>query len=285
MYIKDNITGVQHLGIPVVDLKESVKWYEEKLGFKNIFQKTVMFHGKFEAAFLQLKDLTLELYRVPDCDLSDIIHRSTGMIDHFSIDTADLDEYADLIYNRGANLSSNTPDGPVFLETIGENGVRFVCFTGPNGEIIELNQNYNVSYNGKTGLLGWSHLAIKVTDMKRSISFYEKLGFQKVMDGYLYNNAEKQAEITFIELKGFQIELIMPAGRAKTLTEYQPGHIDHIALDVKDAREAFYELKKEGFSLLNYTLTELPFFAHGVRFFMVEGPDGEKIEFSQIIRW
>ena len=29
MTIKENITGLQHLGIPAVDLGESIKWYTE----------------------------------------------------------------------------------------------------------------------------------------------------------------------------------------------------------------------------------------------------------------
>ena len=39
MTIKENVTGLQHLGIPAADQQESIRWYTELLGFEVIEEK------------------------------------------------------------------------------------------------------------------------------------------------------------------------------------------------------------------------------------------------------
>ena len=51
MTIQENVTGLQHLGIPAVDLKESIRWHTEVLGFENIEEKEIP--GRCHAAFLK----------------------------------------------------------------------------------------------------------------------------------------------------------------------------------------------------------------------------------------
>ena len=41
MTIKENVTGLQHLGIPAADLQESIRWYTELLGFEVIEEKNL----------------------------------------------------------------------------------------------------------------------------------------------------------------------------------------------------------------------------------------------------
>ena len=61
------------------------------------------------------------------------------------------------------------------------------------------------------------------------------------------------------------------------------GFIDHVALDVRDINQAFEELKTAGISPLEDEPVELPFWENGVKYFFVRGPDGEKIEFNQVL--
>ncbi len=63
------------------------------------------------------------------------------------------------------------------------------------------------------------------------------------------------------------------------------GHIDHLALDVIDIEQALTEIRAAGLEILEDDAPIfLPFWDHGVKFFTIRGPDGEKIEFNQILR-
>ena len=68
-----------------------------------------------------------------------------------------------------------------------------------------------------------------------------------------------------------------PTGRAAG----RAGAVDHIALDVADVDTLFVLLRDGGYELLDDAVRFLPFWARGVRFFTILGPNGEKVEFSQ----
>lgn len=285
MNLSDNINGLQHLGIPVVNLKEAAAWYEEKLGFKKVHEKIVLNPGKIDVAFMQLKDLTLELYQPSGSEVREIEGRRDGIIDHYAIDTPDLEVCTERAYAEGLALHQSTREGITFYEHLGSAGVEGVNFTGPNLEVVELCHDLSVNYRGKTGLQGLAHVAVKVRSLKNSIGFYGKLGFCRIGGGYL-DTPDGRLEIAFLLHKGFTLELIQMTGAGlEELRTRGAGHIDHIALDVTDIQEAFYEAKKSKLQVLDYLVQELPFFEHGVKFFTVMGPDGEKIEFNQIVRF
>ena len=61
----------------------------------------------------------------------------------------------------------------------------------------------------------------------------------------------------------------------------KPGAIDHIALDTTDIEAAFAAAKEAGLTMLDDEIHGLPFWANGVKFFTVKGPNGEKVEFCQ----
>ncbi len=58
MAIKDDITGIQHVGIPSVDLDKTIAFYES-LGF----EEAGLFHnGENRCAFMRFGNLTIETY-------------------------------------------------------------------------------------------------------------------------------------------------------------------------------------------------------------------------------
>lgn len=281
MNLSENITGVQHLGIPVVNLKEAAAWYEENLGFKKFHEKIVMNPYKIDVAFLQLGDLVLELFQPSGSELAEVAKRKDGILDHYAIDTPDLEKCVELALKKGLKYHASTSNGITCYEHLGTKGVRGANFVGPNHEVVEFCHDNSAEYGCKSGLQGWAHLAVKVRSLKDSIVFYEKLGFRKTGEGYL-DTPDGRIEIAFVFLKGFTLELIQMAGAGlEELKTRGAGHIDHIALDVYDIDEAFYEAKKIGLHSLDYLVKELPFFEFGVKFFTVVGPDGEKVEFNQ----
>lgn len=277
-----NIKGVAHLGIAAKDMDAAVGFYEKKLGFRMIHRSIAMDipNGALEAAFLQLDDLQVELCK-PFGAGSQGGLRSGGVLDHFAIDAPDFEACESLALKNGLQLHASTKDGSVFYDTIGPAGVKGINFSGPGGEVIEFCHDYSKSYGNKRRLAGWSHLALKAEDISRSVHFYEKLGFQRCADGYL-DTPDGRLIIQFIEYRGFQMELIQvgPA-LSKRLREQNSGAIDHVAFEVQDVDEAFLWCRRAGFCMETQLIKELSLFEHGVRFFMVAGPDGERIEFCE----
>lgn len=283
--LKDLVKGVCHLGIPVCDLEQAAKWYEEKLGFVRVHEKSVYYPVRLDLLFLQLENLMIALYKPAAHLLSQIAERRAGVIDHFAIDAADFTNCAQTVYKKGAVLDASTPDGCVFYEHLGEKGVRGINFTGPSNEVVELCHDYNQCYGEQKGLGGWSHLAIKVANLKDTMTFYKKLGFEQVMEGYL-DTPTGRLQIGFVNNHGFVLELIqVTRAELPELKKLGAGRLDHIALYVSDVREAYYLCKKEGISVVEPTICELPLFEHGVSYFTILGPDGERIQLNERKTW
>jgi lactoylglutathione lyase len=127
------------------------------------------------------------------------------------------------------------------------------------------------------------HIGIPAHNLEISIPFYERLGFENVMEspfefdgGYGTCVMMKNHEV-IIEL--YQ----MPDKQLAEIKQRENGHVDHFAIDVSDVDAAFDTLKKAGFEILESTPTFLPFWKNGTRFFNVKGPSGETIEFNQIL--
>ena len=122
-------------------------------------------------------------------------------------------------------------------------------------------------------ITGLQHIGIPTNDMKKTLDFYQSLGFEKQ-----YGTNNKGEEVAFLQLKKVMIE---------TYQNYQGamehGAIDHIALDVTDIEAAYAEIGKLGYTILEDGIQSLPFWKNGVRFFTIEGPNKEKVEFSQML--
>lgn len=130
---------------------------------------------------------------------------------------------------------------------------------------------------------GLQHVGIPVTDLKTSTDFYEKLGFVKVMESAFDFNQGK-GNCVMMGSGKIIIELYqLPDGELSAIRKRTDGHIDHIAFDVPDIDVAFLTLKRAGYRLLEESPTFLHFWENGCRFFNLVGPDGERLEFNQIL--
>ena len=128
-------------------------------------------------------------------------------------------------------------------------------------------------------LQGMQHLGLPVTNLVRSLAFYEQLGFVTA----LRTDLAGPVQVAMLEMGGMTIELYQkPGADLDQVAGRQDGHIDHIALDVLDIEAALTELKAAGFEILEPGApVSLPLWSNGVRYFTVRGPDGEKVEFNQ----
>lgn len=127
----------------------------------------------------------------------------------------------------------------------------------------------------KTYTTGVQHVGIPTNNIEDTIAFYEKLGFEKV-----FETVNKAANEKVAFLKHGTLVMETYENRAAVL---KAGAIDHVALDVKDIEEVYQYINEQGLNTTKDTIHFLPFWENGVRFFTIEGPNKEKIEFSQYL--
>ena len=127
------------------------------------------------------------------------------------------------------------------------------------------------------------HVGIPVTDIIVSESFYRSLGFENVMGaGFEFNGGK--GRVAMMQLKDIIIEIYqMPETELAEIRGRSNGHIDHIAFDVDDIDQTYSELKQAGFNILEPEPVFLAFWSKGCKYFNITGPDGERLEFNQIL--
>jgi len=137
----------------------------------------------------------------------------------------------------------------------------------------------------KGNLRGLQHIGLPVTNLERSKVFYAQLGFVEAMRTDLPRPSEP-VQVAMMQHEGLTIELYqLEQEERQVIARRTDGHIDHIALDVMDIEQAHTEICAAGLEILEDDAPVfLPFWEHGVKFFTIRGPDGEKVEFNQILR-
>lgn len=131
-----NITSIQHIGIPVTNIGNSQAFYE-RLGFANVMQAGFGEEGARGTCVMMKRDsMIIELYQLPEPELSEIRSRKNGHIDHVAFDVPDIDEAFKTIQQAGFNIIEQEP---VFLQ-FWARGCKYFNITGPDGERLEFNQ-------------------------------------------------------------------------------------------------------------------------------------------------
>jgi lactoylglutathione lyase len=132
----DFIHKIQHIGIPAHDLEVSIPFYE-RLGFENVMESPFEFDGGYgTCVMMKNHEVIVELYQMPEKQLTEIKQRKNGRIDHFAIDASDVDIAYDTLKKAGFEMLESTPTFLPFWK----NGTRFFNVKGPSGETIEFNQ-------------------------------------------------------------------------------------------------------------------------------------------------
>lgn len=120
---------------------------------------------------------------------------------------------------------------------------------------------------------GVQHIGIPVSDIDKTIEFYESLGFEPAL---ITENKPANERVAFMRLGNLIIEAY-----GNKSTEKRSGTIDHIALDVKNIDALYDSIRNEGHRIVEEKVMSLPFWKNGVKFFTILGPDNEKIEFCE----
>lgn len=127
MDMKQNATGIQHLGIPTKDIEKTIDFYKS-LGFEMMWRSPEGF--QWNVAFLKLHDLVIETYT------DDNPAYKARAIDHLAINVADIEAAFAFVQAGGYRCVDKEINFLPFLE----NGVKFFTILGPNEEKVEFNQ-------------------------------------------------------------------------------------------------------------------------------------------------
>lgn len=125
----------------------------------------------------------------------------------------------------------------------------------------------------KEQINGLQHIGVPTKNMEETIAFYEKLGFETAFE--TVNDGDR---VVFLKFASLVIETYESKDVAM-----KSGAVDHIALDVKDIEKTYELINQEGLNTTKDTIHFLPFWENGVKFFTIEGPNKEKVEFSQYL--
>ena len=120
---RNNVTGIQHLGIPTADLNKTIEFYQG-LGFE------VTWQNPGEVAFLQNGTLVIETYAV------DAPAMKNGAIDHVALNVTDIEA----AWKDAQACGYETEDSAINFLPFFEKGVKFFTIIGPNREKVEFNQ-------------------------------------------------------------------------------------------------------------------------------------------------
>lgn len=127
---------LQHIGIPVSNFENSVVFYQS-LGFEVAMESNFNHEGtEGNVAMMKRDKIMLELYQMPEPELSHIKARKDGHIDHIAFDVDDIDETFTLLKNQGFSIIEKSP---VFLD-FWENGCKYFYIVGPDNERLEFCQ-------------------------------------------------------------------------------------------------------------------------------------------------
>lgn len=122
---------------------------------------------------------------------------------------------------------------------------------------------------------GIQHIGIPTNDIEKTIAFYKELGFETALQTI---NKEADEKVAFLKLKTLVIEIY-----ENKAAKLESGAIDHVAVNVNNIEEVYQYIREKKLNTTNDTIHFLPFWENGVRFFTIEGPNMEKIEFSQYL--
>jgi catechol 2,3-dioxygenase-like lactoylglutathione lyase family enzyme len=142
-----DVKGVQHVGIPVSDLKRSLEWYEKVLGIVEEFRVDGSGPGVSELLQVENADLTAVFLRVGDMFVELLEHKTPGRpFDrknndvgalHLCFRVDDINAAYDALKQAGVSVNSE----PVYNDDGPLKGVSIIYFRDPDGIQLEFFSN------------------------------------------------------------------------------------------------------------------------------------------------
>ena len=119
-------------------------------------------------------------------------------------------------------------------------------------------------------LHGLQHIGLPCRNMEETTEFYQKLGMK-----IAYSTVNNGQKVAFLQQDTMMIE---------AYEEPIVGHsgaINHICFDVDDIEGCFRAVQEMGLQMADGEIHDLPFWENGVKYFIIIGPNAERVEFCQ----
>lgn len=131
-----NTTIIDHIGIAVNSIEESLKFWQDTLGIKCTEVETVE-DQKVKTAFLPLKDSEVELLEAtsPDSPIAKFIEKKGEGIHHLAIRVDNLEKALAELKEKGVKLIDETP-----RKGAGGAMIAFIHPKATGGILLELSQ-------------------------------------------------------------------------------------------------------------------------------------------------
>ncbi len=121
---------------------------------------------------------------------------------------------------------------------------------------------------------GLAHIGIPTNCFEKSKQFYSELGFKIEEERPVGDN-----QVVFMRSGDCVFELYEEkeiAGKA--------GAVNHIALKTNDIEASYEQCKKDNRIFLTDGIIDIALYPNGSRYFTIEGPNKESVEFNMINR-
>jgi len=121
------------------------------------------------------------------------------------------------------------------------------------------------------------HIALTVSDIDKSINFYQKFGFEEVVR---WQANDKSMIVVHLKLENFILELFSfqnlkkGAVESELFEDLKHKGYRHFALKVENIEKAYKEIKKSGISPIN----KITKGKTGIKYFFIKDLDGNFVE-------
>lgn len=119
------------------------------------------------------------------------------------------------------------------------------------------------------------HYGLPTQNMEDTIDFYKKLGADIVFETEVMENG-RPCRVVHLKVSNLYIEAY-----ERDSTPGVTGAVDHIAVSTDDIQGAFEEAKRLGLKFVNEEIGVSDYWPGTSKWFHLEGPNGEHIEFTQ----
>lgn len=129
------VKGLGHIGIVSKDMKKSIEFYKENLGF--VFGKEDVIktpEGDTKLVLMSVGKCMIELIQTPNGVSESEV--KTQLVDHLCLEVEDIEGVYEDLKNKGIEFET---EDVVSLEVFG--GIKNIFFKGPFGERLELVEN------------------------------------------------------------------------------------------------------------------------------------------------
>lgn len=127
------------------------------------------------------------------------------------------------------------------------------------------------------------HIGMYVSDIERSKAFYcDILGFNCYYEYDSPSDDGAGAKVAFVRNGNLILELVQFNNPAVSAGRVD-GHIDHIAISVKNIEEVQIDLEKKGIVFEKKNIVFMPIFDKGSKWLLFRGPDGEHLEVAEVM--